>query len=588
MGGHLKVLGLGGAPGRAADEATPGTALEPCTPAELRALVHGGETDSDACERLVAQVARAQGAVDLAIGEGLLALGVGDRLVALGFSSVRDYAREVLDLPERTAQALTRLARELRARPLLRAATRAGEVRIRHAQTVLPVAVGEEEARWVERARSATVRALEAAVREAGAGGEAEEAWCRMRVRLAPDDRATVDEALAIAGDLLPGSARAERLEAMAQEYVAEHPVEAGDDGGGGVGGAFRPDPRRRARLEQRLEHESERWSYLSRPREVPAPDVTFDAHASAEDLHARLKELAERRAAWDAVLGFCAYMVRRSGLWRVAGFASFDHYCKERLGLAARTVEQRAALERRLWQVPALRAARDGGLPYEKVRLLSRLPDREIEGWIPRARPLTVVELRAALAEQDDAQMRAARVLRARVPERVARILQAAFRAARAVEGRLLDDGRCLVLVARHFAETWRLHVKRPKTVSQKVRRRELDRCCVPGCSRRAVHAHHVVPRSRGGGDEPENLAAVCAIHHLRAIHGGYIRVRGRAPDGLVWEVGPREAPVDLRSRCGLPAAPDVAITRRHLGADDRRNPQRGRVASSPAAHVG
>ena len=293
---------------------------------------------------------------------------------------------------------------------------------------------------------------------------------------------------------------------------------------------------------------------------EAAAPVAEFEAHASAEEIHARLKELAGRRAAWDAVLGFCAYMVRRSGLWRVAGFASFDHYCKERLGLSARAVEQRAALERRLWEVPALRAARDAGLPYEKLRLLSRLPARDLGGWIPRAPALTVVELRAALAEHDDAQMRAARVLRARVPERVARILQASFRAVRAVEGRLLDDGRCLVLVARHFVETWRAHVKPPKTVSQKVRRRGLDRCCVPGCSRRAVHAHHVVPRSQGGGDEPENLVGLCAFHHLRGIHGGYIRVRSRAPDALVWEVGPRHAPVDLRRRCGLPAAAEGA----------------------------
>ena len=174
---------------------------------------------------------------------------------------------------------------------------------------------------------------------------------------------------------------------------------------------------------------------------------------------------------------------------------------------------------------------------------------------WVPRAGALTCVELRAALAERDDAQMRAARVLRASLPTGTALLLRAAFRAVRAVEGRLLDDGRCLVRVARHFLETWRPHVKRARTVSQRVRERDLGRCRVPGCSRRAVHAHHVHPRSRGGGDEPWNLVALCACHHLRGVHGGYIRVRGRAPDGLVWEVGPRHAPVDLRSRCG--AAP-------------------------------
>jgi 5-methylcytosine-specific restriction endonuclease McrA len=351
----------------------------------------------------------------------------------------------------------------------------------------------------------------------------------------------------------------------MAQEFVGEHPLEAGDDGGGLAGGAFRPDPARLDRLAQRLEEETERWSYLSRPAEVPAPDVDFGALGSAEEIHGCLLELAGRRAAWDRVFGYCAYVVRRTGLWRLAGFASFAHYCAERLGLGARTVEQRAGLERRIWQVPALRAARDGGLSYEKVRLLSRLPDREIGAWVARAGALTCVELRAALEERDDAQLRAARVLRARVPDRVGLLLQAAFRAVRAVEGRLLDDGRCLVLVARHFVETWRPYVKKARTVSQKVRERDLGRCQVPGCSRRAVHAHHVVPRSRGGGDEPENLVALCACHHLRGVHGGYVRVRGRAPGGLAWEVGPRHDPVDLRSRCGAspgkPGAPPEAV---------------------------
>jgi hypothetical protein len=341
----------------------------------------------------------------------------------------------------------------------------------------------------------------------------------------------------------------------MAQEYVAEHPLEAGDDGGGAAGGAFQPDPGRRARLEaqlaERLEEESERWSYLARPGDVAAPEPGLDEYSTAEEIDARLRELAARRDGWDHLLGYCAYAVRRSGLWRLAGFASFSHYCAERLGLGARTVEQRAALERRIWQVPALREARDGGLSYEKVRLLSRLPDREIRAWGPSARALTCVELRAALADRDEAQMRAARVLRAPLPARVALLLRAAIRAVRAVEGRLLDDGSCLVRVARHFLETWRPHVKRARTQSQKVRERDLGRCCVPGCSRRAVHAHHIQPRSRGGSDEPWNLVGVCACHHLRGIHGGYIRVRGRAPDGLVWEVGPPHSPVDLRSRC-------------------------------------
>jgi hypothetical protein len=564
VAGFQLVQDVDPAAGRDAGPRPTRLSLPQCSPAELRALVLGGENDSDACERVLAQVARAQGAVELAIGDGLSALTAGDRLIGLGFSSLKDYAREVLGIGERKAQALAQLSRELERRPQLRAAVVAGAVRIRHAQTVLPVAIGEAEASWVDRARTETVRALEAAVRDARGGeAEPEEEWTRFQARLSDGDRAVVDEALELAGQMFPGSSRAERLEAMAQEYLGEHPLEAGDDGAGGAGGAFTLERARRAHAaaqEERAERESEGWSYLDAPCAVAAPMGGFDAYSTAEELDASLRELAARRDAWDDLLGALAYLVRRTGLWRTAGFASFAQYCRERLGLGARTVEQRAALERRLRGSPALRAARDGGLSYEKVRLLSRLPGHEVEGWVPRARALTCVELREALSDRDEAQLRAARALRARLPCRVAELLQAAFRAVRAEAGRLLDDGRCLVRVARHFADTWRAHVKKARTVSQKVRRRDGCRCQVPGCSRRAVHAHHIVPRSRGGSDDDRNLVALCAFHHLHGVHQGYLRVSGSAPDGLTWVIGRRPAPVDLRRWLGLECAPPAA----------------------------
>src|SRR4051794_25604949 len=123
MDAGLDLLATGRAAGSRDALVPPRTSLPPCTPAELRALVYQGENDSDACERLAAQVAREQGALELALGEGLAALTVGDRLIALGFRNLRDYAREILGIQERKAQAMAQLARELRTRPLLRAAT---------------------------------------------------------------------------------------------------------------------------------------------------------------------------------------------------------------------------------------------------------------------------------------------------------------------------------------------------------------------------------------------------------------------------------------------------------------------------------
>jgi hypothetical protein len=59
--------------------------------------------------------------------------------------------------------------------------------------------------------------------------------------------------------------------------------------------------------------------------------------------------------------------------------------------------------------------------------------------------------------------------------------------------------------------------------------------RCTAPGCtSYRNLHVHHIRWRSAGGGDEESHLTTLCAWHHLRRVHGGRMRLSGRAPDAL------------------------------------------------------
>jgi hypothetical protein len=214
-------------------------------------------------------VARGRGALDVAIGGALARLSEGDRVLQLGYSGIGDYARERLGMAGRTAQAMARLAVELRTCPLLGEAVRRGEVSARKAQAVLPMARGQDEQQWVARAQTETVRALEAAVRAAGPADVAEEeGWELVCVPLSPEGRATLDQALELAGRHLgPGAPQWQRLEAICQEYLAAHPVDTSDG-------------------------------------------------------------------------------------------ASFAHYCAERLGMAARTVEQRVWLERRLYALPPLRRA--------------------------------------------------------------------------------------------------------------------------------------------------------------------------------------------------------------------------------------
>ncbi len=60
---------------------------------------------------------------------------------------------------------------------------------------------------------------------------------------------------------------------------------------------------------------------------------------------------------------------------------------------------------------------------------------------------------------------------------------------------------------------------------------------CEVPGCGRAASHTYPVLHRLAGDGSG-ENLVRLCAAH-LRAVRRGWVRVRGRAPDRLRWELG-------------------------------------------------
>ena len=57
-------------------------------------------------------------------------------------------------------------------------------------------------------------------------------------------------------------------------------------------------------------------------------------------------------------------------------------------------------------------------------------------------------------------------------------------------------------------------------------------------GASQRNLHAHHVLFRSAGGSDDLANLITLCAAHHQRDVHTGVIRISGRAPGELVFEL--------------------------------------------------
>jgi len=506
-------------------------------------------------DRLLATRARRKAAYEVAIGEYLAAMTVGNRTLTFGHVSLGDYARERLGINARTAQKQAKLARDLRERPELRDAVWSGEVSPCKARIVMPLARGDAEVSWVERAMTDTARALATAVKTltGKVAEEEEEPWELLSIPVPPEARPMVDEAMKVAGKQVGHTApRWDRLNAIFQEFLGTYGgVEAAEESDGKfLHWPLPPSDDLVDRLEEDLEKETKRWAYLDEVQPIVAPHVGDETNPWRID--AELRRLVAERNRCDEEFGRVASVFSGLGLWRDAQFASFRQYCKERLGMGVRTVQQRIALERRLAMLPELREAmRSGRISYEKARLIAwKATDRTVKDWIERAAGKTCISLRREIEGEEEAQMWTRGWLDIPVPRHTVELLADVLKVARALAKKPLPAGECFLWSVCHFLETWKSEEKERNTLRNRVMKRDLGYCQAPGCSRRAAHVHHVEFRSHGGANSMENEIALCAAHHLVAIHEGYMRVTGKAPDGLVWEIGlkpPR--PEDLPS---------------------------------------
>jgi hypothetical protein len=488
-------------------------------------------------------LARGRGALEIAIGERLDELSRDGRAMQLSYSSIRDYARERLGIAASTAEKMARFARNLRTRPLLRDAVRSGEVTVRQAEAVMRVAVGVHEAGWVARARQGTVRSLLHDVKEHAGPAEdfEDEEFNRLGLDVPPEARPLVDAAFAAARRQLGRNpAKWRCFESMCHEYGSGHPLAFDEQPGADLATEV---------YREWLCEQSAWWKTLAQPA-VAVPHPIPDPHARAHELDAEVRKLADERARWDDVFGHVAHnFLRRQG-WRVLDFETLDHYAEERLGMCARALRQRATVTQKLELYPGLQHALvERRLSYEKVRLIAaHAPPSTYDEWIERAAPISCVELREALQGDRARKMCARGKLEIAIPIRLRGLLEETFAAVRRVEGRNLSPGACFLHVCAHFLEVWGAYPKPRRTVRQQVMERDNHRCQVPGCSRAADDAHHVVFRSHGGKTITENEIAVCRAHH-RGIHRGYIRVTGTAPDKLIWRLGvrPGDSPVAM-----------------------------------------
>jgi hypothetical protein len=109
------------------------------------------------------------------------------------------------------------------------------------------------------------------------------------------------------------------------------------------------------------------------------------------------------------------------------------------------------------------------------------------------------------------------------------------------ATAGAPLRDWEVLAIFMKEFRDVWDNEETRRQRRLQPVLERDGWRCTAPGCSAMGagrLEDHHIRFRSAGGSDDPANRTTVCVGHH-KLIHEGLVRVRGRAPDELIWELG-------------------------------------------------
>ncbi|MFO0584185.1 MAG: HNH endonuclease signature motif containing protein [Anaeromyxobacter sp.] len=542
---------------------------------ELRELWARGDGGLEKYERALAQASRMLRALQLSRAAVLAKFTEGDRLGRMGFSNLGDFTENLLGTRRRAAQVEVQLSKELRTRPLLKAAVHAGTVSHSAALAVLPVTPGDDEAQWVERAAELPVRRLRQEVKRAlterkalagntlpGPDAAAEKAeadeepWVPYRGVISDSDRSDLDKSLALAEWLIESWHRPDQLEALAQEFLSEHPGDESDVKGAELAVERRLNPldipTKRDAAEAKLESETSHWEFLDPVVPVPALELDPLDGATDEELYVTAVGLSQEIKSWEDLVGFCSAVVKGAHLHKEAGFVDFRHYATERLGIPARTVETRAALEKHLWEKPELKVAKEMGLTYSKLLLLKEVPQSQILEMAKQAERLTVVELKEAVQGKKDAHMSALKRFEFWVPKRVAVVLEQAFMASFGVPAPPGEEERCrsctldgvfLGQLARHFLAAWGGELKSPKTVSQKQRAR-YHRCCFPGCSRRSAHGHHIEFRSQGGSDDDWNRMPLCAYHHLVVVHEGFATITGVFPEavefrvnGVVWK---------------------------------------------------
>lgn len=349
-----------------------------------------------------------------------------------GRARVQDFAHEKLDRCGRWLVDQAALGKALREEPLLRDAMYGRKEPPLLFTSALAIARAPKHVpmqRWIENARTSTVRELQDAIRKAraeGPAGDENERAAAATVAPATDDALQQEayddpEVLAIHGwqvrMRMPRAIRAGVYETLDLHHAvigAGAPFIAFIEAlfAEAAAGLHPPDTeirqvragRSAAEVEAILARANKRWARLkSYTKEfdsgfLPMPEPPRqDSNSMSGDEKAEhiVREIIQIIRVQDYVereLGRLLCDMSGHGDWTTLGFRSLGHYARERLGMSERTAAHRAAVARKLARLPVLENAyRHGKLRREAAGIVAsilghRASVEDQEAWLAHA----------------------------------------------------------------------------------------------------------------------------------------------------------------------------------------------------------
>jgi hypothetical protein len=520
------------------------------------------------------RVARGGGALRLALGEALDAMVQSQGHCALGFSSIEAYARERCGLGAGVVRKLLAMVRHLARLPRLRAALVEGTLGFSMVELLARHAAPESEAFFVGLARHATVAQMRKALRldeptrvdraRVHRTVDAEVAWLHEQIRMFAEAQAGT-RANDVVWEVLLAEAAVD-LAPWLDDDVPEWPAE--DDEAPAIpapagGGAHR-----------------ERAS---------GGGAAGDDACSPGALDRRLVGLARELTLRDLRIGDLSLDLAYYGYP-----CAKARYAEDVLGMSLSALKAKQTLVRRLARFPELQhALEDGQVGAQAAMLLARVVTQQsVQAWVERAQARTVKHLseevrfvemvarmsggvpagpptaeqmaHAAEVERGVLSGQISHVAEAPMPddptavrpEHMGRVeLTFHMRADLAAEYRRVEaaweragrpTGDFVRFVALSFWRAWGHTLDGTEQAYGHIYLRDRYRCASPTCWRRDVTPHHLRFRSQGGGEEDDNLVALCTWCHLFGIHTwGSIKATGPAS-----ELGWRTPVLEVRGR--------------------------------------